>query len=61
MDNVHIVACWFYVENSMGVGAGGGLGRGGGGSDTFNDDSCSPFGGSYCVLVASIWLVKNAS
>ena len=29
MDNVHIVACWFYVENSMGVGAGGGLGGGG--------------------------------
>ena len=24
-----------------------------GGSDTFKDDSCGPFVGSYCVLVAS--------
>ena len=25
-----------------------------GGIDTFKDDSCSPFAGSYCVLVASV-------
>ena len=38
----------------MGVGCDGvGVEGGGGGSDTFKDDSYSPFVGSYCALDAS--------